>query len=218
MADSDTDAANDQTEDESRRISSDRYFLYVIAGLVAVAAAAFAAGLAVGDDSDDEPDGFAHELEAWSECLAENGAVVPDFDADDDGGFTLEFEPGFFDGFEFDRFARATEACEDVLPLGELIEALGVPHELLLDLDRDFDQRDARERKGRDVPQNDDEFAVHEFIEELRGMDERDLGELRDDLPPGRLRQICHSLTDIDVDVLEEGVLERVRFLCDFER
>ncbi len=172
--------------------------------LAAVAAVAFAAGVAVGGNQDDEPDTFARELETWADCLVDADATVPGVEADDDGGFTLEFEAGFFDDFEFERFVRAATECDEILPLEVLFELFGVPGDLLVP---DRSPLDAEER-----------FPPPDLREERQRRGAAPLEELLDELAPGRVRQLCRRLAESDRPPLEdERLLRQLHRVCDLD-
>ncbi len=201
--DTDTAAPTENEERPRRWLTSDRYFLFVILALVAVAAAAFGAGLAVGGNNGEEEvrDTFAHRLEAWADCLAEDGAAVPGVDARADGGFTVDVEAGFFDEFEVGTFLRAAIACREILPLEGLVEILGVPGQLFEPERRPFEPEPG--------------FPPPDLLEELERGGIEPLLELLGELPPGQLERICRGIFESDGPGVDEGLLRRLGRLCE---
>ncbi len=200
--DTDTAAPPEDEERPRRGLPSDRYFLFVMLALVAVAAAAFGAGLAVGGNGEEEArETFAHHLEAWADCLSEEGAAVPNVDARADGGFTVDVQAGFFDEFEFRPFLRAAVACREVLPLEGLVEILGIPGQLF-----------EPERRGFEPEER---FPPPDLLEELERGAIEPLLELLGDLPPGQLERLCRGIFESDRPGVDEGLLLRLERICE---
>ncbi len=209
-------------EDTGRGRSRDFFVIAVLLALVAVAAAAFAAGWALGRNGDEDAATFAHELEAWAECLGEAGAVVPEVTARDDGGFTAEFAADFFDAFSWDDIFRAADECHGVLPLDEVVWLLGVPPEFLVR--EPFFEPDRRgewwDLFDEWLPDEDrrESRRLAEFLERLRDGDV-DIGALIDEMPPGQVRQLCARIAEGEELPFDDGELLRVLSrICGLDR
>ena len=215
------------TGESPQRKSRDFFVVAVLLALVAVAAAAFAAGWALGRNGDDEPDTFAHELEAWAECLAVEGAMVPAVGARDDGSFTLEFSAGFFDEFGIEDFVLAADECRGVLPLEEVVAMLGVGEVMVQPerfLDRDlleewpglFGER-GWERGWERHDLDDEPRGLVDLLERLREND-RDLARLFDEVPPEQLERLCAALARDELPIENEDALRLLTRVCRIER
>jgi hypothetical protein len=204
----------------------------VMLGVLAVAAAAFGAGWALGRDGPDEADAFAHDLEAWGVCLADAGATVPDVRARDDGGLTLEFGPGFFEAFEFDRFVFAAAECREIVGLEELVGLLGLPREPLggeglfeLNRIRELEELLERFRGGIDdfdlfdADPGRDDAPLSDLLEQLQRRAEGPLLEFLGDLPPGQLERLCRGIFGTDRPATEdEDIVRRLARICRVDR
>ncbi len=219
-----TDAESVETPPDAAAVSrrsGDFLVIMVLIALVAVAAASFAAGWALGRDDAEPDDTFAHELATFTECLAEEGATVPEVTPDRDGGFTVEFAAGFFEDFEPASLLGAAGECASLLPIGEVLDVLGLDVDLLdlaglLELEGLLPLEELMEGRFDRFDRAPEFFLderLRDLLEELAAGDLRP-GELLDRLPPGQLRRLCALADDIE-SLGDDGIpLELLERAC----